>query len=391
MLTLALVICLGGGLPIGSSTMTAIADTDGDFDYSVDHGRATLMKYSGNAAKLVIPDQLGGYPVVSIAKSSFERCAKLTQITIPDGVISIGDSAFNKCSKLTSVTIPGSVTSIGNSAFSYTKLPAVHFQDGLTSIGDGAFFGCSKLTKVTFPDSLTTIGEHAFFQCGLTTVAIPHGMTSVGANAFSGCSKLTKLTIPDGVTSIGAGAFDGCSKLSEIILPDSVNIIGNDAFAACGMTTIRIPAAVASIGSGAFSGCAKLKSIEVSPENPTYVSAEGVLFDTDKKEIMAYPIARAGKTYIIPEDTKIIGDLAFFFSKLTAVTIPDSVASIGRYAFYGCSKLTAVNIPANVAEISAAAFGFKGDSPKKLVLTVTEGSYGAQYAEEYGIRHASAH
>src|SRR6266446_4190095 len=56
-----------------------------------------------------------------------------------------------------------------------------------------------------------------------------------------------------------------------------------------------------------------------------------------------------------------IGDLAFYGafynnSSLASVTIPDSVTSIGLYAFTDCLSLTNVVIPASIVSIGGYAF-----------------------------------
>ena len=60
-----------------------------------------------------------------------------------------------------------------------------------------------------------------------------------------------------------------------------------------------------------------------------------------------------GKTYRVTS----IGYAAFYdCSRLTAITIPNSVTSIGGYAFSGCSGLTSVTIPDSVTSIGNNAF-----------------------------------
>ena len=59
----------------------------------------------------------------------------------------------------------------------------------------------------------------------------------------------------------------------------------------------------------------------------------------------------------IPDSVTTIGNYAFTgCSGLTSVTIPDSVTSIGNYAFYGCSGLTSITIPESVTTIDSYAF-----------------------------------
>ena len=63
------------------------------------------------------------------------------------------------------------------------------------------------------------------------------------------------------------------------------------------------------------------------------------------------------KEIIIPDSVTTIGDWAFYnCSNLTSVTIGDSVTSIGYSAFYNCSNLTNVTIPDSVTTIGDRAF-----------------------------------
>ena len=235
----------------------------------------------------------------------------------------------------------------------------------VTSIGNRAFEDCSSLTSVAIPNSVTSIGDVAFFGCSsLTSITIPNSVTSIGYSAFEDCSSLTSITIPDSVTSIGHSAFYKCSSLTGVTIPNSVTIIGSFAFWCCGsLTSITIPDSVTSIGDSAFYGCKKLTQINVDTANAKFSSVNGVLFNKDKTELIRYPEGKADTSYSIPNSVTSIGDWAFRDCySLTSITIPDSVTSIGDSAFFGCDSLTSVTIPESVTSIDDWAF----DGCKKL-------------------------
>ena len=346
--------------------------------------------------------------VTSIGEEAFKNCDSLTSITIPDSVTSIGDHAFYDCSSLTSINvadanryysdedgglfnkektelirypegksestyaIPDSVTSIGDSAFSdCISLTSITIPDSVTSLGDHAFFKCDSLTSITIGNGVTSIGCDAFGSCtSLASVTIPESVTSLGEFAFSGCSRLASVTIPDSVTSIGDYAFSDCISLTSITIPDSVTSIGKGAFENCdSLTSITIPDSVTSIGSNAFYDCSSIASITI-PDSVTSIGGNafkytalyndaskwenGVLYIRnhliDAKKMTSYE-------YVVKNGTKTIAGSAFWDNKLMYITIPDSVTSIGDYAFSGCSRLASVTIGNGVTSIGSCAFG----------------------------------
>jgi hypothetical protein len=129
------------------------------------------------------------------------------------------------------------------------------------------------------------------------------------------------------------------------------------------LVSIIIPKNVTSIWDEFLNDCPNLKAINVNSSNKFYSSNQGVLFvkskDNTKLMLFKYPQGKAG-AYTIPDGVTNIGDRfngAFLgCTRLTSVTIPDSVTSIGGRAFLGCTNLTSVTIGNGVTSIGNGAF-----------------------------------
>ena len=202
--------------------------------------------------KIVIPNVIDGYNVISIGKSAFSECRNLTSIEIPEGVTSIGDEAFSCCSNLKNIYIPESVISVGNKAFSSCfSLESIEISEGVASIGDSAFLMCNNLTRISVSSGNTSYKSvnGVLFNYDKTALicypagkqeaqyTIPKGVTSIEDSAFCYCERLTSIEIPESVTSIGDFTFSLCSSLTSIAIPESVTTIEDYAFAVCDSLT----------------------------------------------------------------------------------------------------------------------------------------------------------
>jgi formylglycine-generating enzyme required for sulfatase activity len=194
-------------------------------------GTITITGYSGPGGALIIPSQITGLPVTSIASNAFISLSNLASVTIPNSVTNIGDRAFEYCTNLTSVTIGHGVINIGGSAFYGTGLTNVTLPSSVASIGVAAFGNCARLTAITVDSGniyYSSLDGVLFNKLQTILVqfpagwyyggyyAIPAGVTSIGPSAFVSCSNLYTVTVPSSVANIGDYAFQSCPSLAGV-------------------------------------------------------------------------------------------------------------------------------------------------------------------------------
>ena len=323
-----------------------------------------------------------GNNVSSIPDNAFKGCTSLKSVTIPDSVTSIGGYAFKGCTfeikwgnnptietissyafsgyKGTSITIPNSATSIGDYAFDGCRADINWGNNpAIGTIGSYAFRGY-RGTSITIPDSVTSIGEYAFAGC---TAEINWGnnptIETISSYAFSGY-KGTSITIPDSVTSIGDWAFYSCDSLTSVIIGDGVTSIGRYAFQDCtSLTSVTIGDGVTSIGHYAFYDCTLIDDVYYTSDIASWlnISFSDGTANPLKNGANLYLNGELATDIVIPDSVTSIGDWAFYScDSLTSVIIGDGVTSIGRYAFAYCTSLTSVTIGNGVTSIGGGAF-----------------------------------
>lgn len=315
-----------------------------------------------------------------------------TNITIPEGVARVPAYSFYNCESLVSVTMPSGVDNISFSVFcNCINLETVSLPDTLTRIENSAFENCSKINTLFVEDlskwcsvyfgntysNPLLYATNVFFNGKLTkSVVIPDDVTSISSKAFYGGETLSKFTIHDNVTSIGSDAFtdtgyynDSSNWENKVLYIDNhlikvdtsktdkcgvrigtKTIADNAAYDCYDVTGVVIPETVTHIGKKAFYRNTSLTALYIidlekwcsvkladSYSNPLYYAENLYINITLATDI------------VIPETVTSIGDYAFYRCKsINTIVIPETVTSVGKMAFYYCSA-TSVTAPCNLS------------------------------------------
>ena len=335
------------------------------------------------SGELVIPAEIDGLPVASIAENAFAECEGLTSLTLPDSITSIADGAFFCEATVSAKKMFASDTksAVKNYAFyNCFHLTEIHVSDTnpAFSTENGILFNQDKTALIRYPAGKTE-----------TSYTIPDGVSVISSSAFSNCSVLQSVIFSDSVTEIGKHTFSYCSGLTDVAIPESVKNIQTSAFSYCSaLASVTVPDTLTEISLGAFNETAWLKS---QPDGVVYLGKVALLYKGDIPE---------NSEIIFRDGTKFINNMfntMITNDNLVSVVIPDSITVLNFYAFGGCKNLAEISIPDSVSYIGAnalegtawlenqpdgivyagkVAYTYKGDMPENTELVLKNGTKG---------------
>lgn len=260
-----------------------------DFDCTTENGEVTITDYTGTREHVLIPSEIGGFPVTALADKAFYE-KHVTTVVVPDSVTEIGEACFSGDNYLVSLTLPDGLAELPPIALeSCYSLMDFELPKGLKTIGEGALQAIFYLTHLTIPAGVTDIEQMNFLMMhGLEEVSVAEGSTSFTYDAENGLlmtadkarllhcffhlAPQKEIILPEGMKTIDPFAFHYDVTVEKIVLPEGAETIGLLAFGICPkLTEIVIPQSVTAIGTvegqaGSGSITSFAQNVLVTPE-----------------------------------------------------------------------------------------------------------------------------
>ena len=366
-----------------------------------------------NCTKLISVDFSEESYVADINTQAFENCTSLRGISFGEssGLMVIGASAFKNCINMTS----------------FELVSSAHM------IQDDAFYNCYRLTEVIDPSDHLDITAGSEENGGIAKYALvvhdgPESVVETDDDGYvilsDGDKKVlvnyvgnsTELIVPAIVTDVNTFALRDRSTLTSVKFDtdSALTVLGDKVFLNCTkLKTVEIPENTVEVGEGILNGCTALDTVYYNAVDCTGIVEETVVFNGtgdngfklivgNTVEVIPAYLCRAteekydfkvvGVEFAENSKCKTVGDYAFAEEDaIPSLIIPDSVVSIGNYAFKDCTgienlsfgegsalkligtkafencvSITDLSLPGKVNSISADAF----DGLSKVLLSI---------------------
>lgn len=379
-------------LTIDHATITAIAD-DLFADSPISElsikapeltsiGANAFAKYAGTkldlsqCPKLVTVSagsfKANAYTEVKLAGTAIDQ-ANFEKITGATGWLTASANS------LVTLTLPAAITTIPAAAFNgFIALKGIAFPDAVTEIKENAFNSCIALEAIAL-NKVQKIGKNAFDGCSnaaLKKLEIGTEVTSIGADAFANMTSLEEITIKNNNLAKIDTWFSGDNKVKKISLEStSVKEIAGGVFADAVLDPKEIDltklTALEKVDPSSFPTAIEYTKVQLAGtklNNAEFVKAQAWLVNSKTSltaitlpetvtEIAGFKDFTALKGIDLTYIKSIAGSAFEGATGLESIDLK-SVENIGSKAFYGCNnaKLKALTIPESVKTIGENAF-----------------------------------
>ena len=221
----------------------------------------------------------------------------------------------------------------------------------VVGFSNDAFYNCKDLTSLTIPASVTKIGVEDrkngknFINCpNLRSIIVEEG----NANYIS----IDGVLYDKSVTTIICYPE---ARSGAYVVPNSVTVVEtNERVVFRDLSSLTMGTSVESVSSDIWDN-PNLARINVVPENTTYSSIDGILYNKAQDELIRMPIKYSGEISY-PDKLKIIGTNALSGCAIDSLILPETIETIYPGAFKNCTSLKSIMLPQSVSVICKEAF-----------------------------------
>lgn len=293
---------------------------------------------------ILVEDLVLPWYVTEVKDTAFYDCESIKSVTFSDKIEHIGEYAFYGCPNLTEVNIPDVPVQIDIHAFENTPIydDANNWENGAFYIDNHLINFLGEADELVVRDGTVDIAQRAFARTNysgdkiIKKLVLPDSLVKICDEAFQDSAYLEEITFGTGLKSIGEYAFEDCALLNSLEFKSLEEV---DDFAFRGADSVKklnIPANLEEFNPMAFIGIEKLETLTCDEDNTKFkVNTDGGLYTKDDKELVFFGDSFE-TTYVLPEVTTRIADLAFLSAAaLNDITLHDNVEDIGYHAFAG--------------------------------------------------------
>ncbi len=227
----------------------------------------------------------------------------------------------------------------------------------LMAVLDGDYYILDAGYSGKAPRSRSMSKRESLFSFNSTSY---NGVSGYSVYQYDGKEAPEVLEIPatyNGKPVIGIAASfrvnAGSTGIKELVIPDSVMFIGRNAINSwSSLEKLNFPAALVSVGELNFTNCTALQNINIAAGNTSFSYSKGVLYDYAKTKIIKAPNVASVS---IPDTVTTIGAYAFYYNKnIEKISLPSSVTTIEAQAFADCDKLSSIKLSDNITSLPQA-------------------------------------
>ena len=310
---------------------------------------------------IVIPSEINGIPVTSIAPEAFKNNTYIQSVIIPGSVKLIGESAFEGCNSLQNIIL----------------------QDGVQEIGDKSFYLSNPRAYLEFTDSVTKIGFDAF--------AADVAYFDKGTWNFIGdINKYVEIDFENNYSNPGQSRFMFLNgeELKNVKIDTATHINSFAFLNADNMENYYIGKQVTYFGEQSITSFRQYKDenqiVHCIPHNLYYDGTLEEFMNIEKNGLWTlgdwnlYCKNTLIDTIVIENMESVPLGMFHQCVGLKHLIIKDGVKSVGRYAFYGIDFET-VELPESLTEFEYWAFLHASIPDNTGIFTMVEYYEGETY------------